>query len=78
MSRSVFASRFARTVGRTPAAYVQLWRMGLAATLLDDASAGLKEIALRVGYGSDESFNRAFRQVMGTTPGAYRARRRDT
>ncbi len=76
MSRSVFAARFTGTVGRSPLAYVKAWRMGVAATLLEGGSLGLKQIAEYVGYGSDESFSRAFSHVMGTTPGAYRARHR--
>jgi AraC-like DNA-binding protein len=76
MSRSAFAARFTTGVGQPPLAYVKAWRMALAATLLEDGSLPLKRIATLVGYGSDEAFNRAFGQVMATTPGAYRARLR--
>ena len=33
----------------------------------------IEEIALAVGYGSDKSFRRAFKQVMNCLPSDYRA-----
>jgi AraC-like DNA-binding protein len=32
----------------------------------------ISDIAERVGYQSEASFNKAFKQLEGTTPGAYR------
>jgi AraC family transcriptional regulator len=35
----------------------------------------LVDIAYTTGFSSQANFNRAFRKTVGTTPGAYRARR---
>lgn len=72
MSRSAFASQFRRLVGQTPLDYLTQWRMRRAAALLEATEDNLGEIAAQIGYGSDESFSRAFRQWSGSTPGAYR------
>lgn len=72
MSRSAFATQFKRLVGQTPLDYVTRWRMRRAAALLEQGGRNLGEVAAAVGYGSDESFSRAFSQWAGTTPGAYR------
>jgi AraC-like DNA-binding protein len=45
-----------------------------AAKLLARHDLGEKEIAARLGYGSINSFIRAFRRWKGVTPGQYRAR----
>jgi AraC-like DNA-binding protein len=49
-------------------------RMESAARLLLESEARIGEIALRVGYGENASFTRAFRARTGLTPGQYRAR----
>lgn len=40
--------------------------------LLDDASLGIEQIALRVGYSDPANFTRAFRKWTGLAPSAYR------
>jgi AraC-like DNA-binding protein len=72
MSRSAFASRFARLVGEPPLAYVTRWRMQKAAGLLRQSSATLANIAERVGYDSEAAFSKAFKRAVGSAPGAYR------
>jgi len=72
MSRSAFASRFARLVGEPPLAYVTRWRMQKAAGLLRQSSATLADIAERVGYDSEAAFSKAFKRTVGSAPGAYR------
>src|SRR5688572_2954502 len=72
MSRSAFASRFARLVGEPPLAYVTRWRMQKAAGLLRQSSATLADIAQRVGYDSEAAFSKAFKRAVGSAPGAYR------
>ncbi|WP_438001019.1 AraC family transcriptional regulator [Sorangium sp. So ce185] len=74
MSRSAFAAEFRRLVGEPPLAYVSAWRMRHAARLLEDGRLSLEDIAAKVGYGSDEAFNRAFKGWAGVPPGAYRRR----
>jgi hypothetical protein len=43
-----------------------------AATLLHQTDASLAEIALRIGYGSEFSFVKAFKRNFGIAPGTYR------
>lgn len=74
MSRSAFAERFRDTLGEPAMSYVTGWRMDLAARLVREHSLPLARIAARVGYQSEAAFNRAFRRVHGTTPGAYARR----
>ncbi len=77
MSRSAFASQFRRLVGQTPLDYVTQWRMRRAAGLLEQGASNLGQVAAEVGYGSDESFSRAFSHGAGMTPGAYRRAQRE-
>jgi AraC-like DNA-binding protein len=72
LSRSAFASHFSTLVGTSPADYLTRWRMTKAAELLRDQALTTSQIAARSGYGSEASFNRAFKRLQGLTPGAYR------
>jgi AraC-like DNA-binding protein len=73
MSRSAFAARFSELVGVPAMHYVMRWRMHLATTWLrDDSSAGLGELAGRLGYRSEAAFSRAFKRIIGVAPGAAR------
>jgi AraC-like DNA-binding protein len=71
MSRSVFASAFRDTVGCTPGAYQQSWRVSLAQQALR-AGRSLKMIAIEVGYGSEAALSRAFKTQSGMTPSEWR------
>jgi AraC-like DNA-binding protein len=75
MSRSPFAARFREAVGEAPLAYLTRWRMHLASGLLEAGGLGLKEVADRVGYGSEASFSKAFKSFAGIPPGRWRERR---
>lgn len=70
MSRSIFAERFRERVGKTPIAYLTGWRMMLAGERLaeDDSVA---QVALSLGYESENAFNTAFKRVMGCSPRRY-------
>jgi AraC-like DNA-binding protein len=72
MSRSAFAERFSRLVGEAPMQYVTRWRMYLALDALREERATVAEIALRLGYGSEAAFSRAFKRFAGLPPGAAR------
>jgi AraC-like DNA-binding protein len=76
MSRSTLAERFAALVGVPPMQYLAQWRIQLSASLLRSSSAGLAEIADRVGYGSEAALSRAFKRLVGVAPAAYRQRER--
>ena len=72
MSRSAFAARFTELVGEPPMHYVARWRMYIALTWLKEDGAALGEIAIRLGYQSEAAFSRAFKRLMGVSPGAVR------
>ena len=75
MSRSVFASAFRDTLGCTPGAYLQSWRVGLAQQALRQGRA-LKMIAIEVGYGSEAALSRAFKAQSGLSPREWRQAQR--
>lgn len=72
LSRATFARQFANMVGEPPHSYLTRWRMGIAARLLEASDLRLSEIAARVGYQSEFSFSRAFKQARGIAPHHYR------
>ncbi|MWB77950.1 helix-turn-helix domain-containing protein [Pseudooceanicola sp. 216_PA32_1] len=72
MSRSAFAARFRSTAGQPAMDYVLSWRMRLATLKLQDANMPLSQVARSVGYEADSAFGRAFKRVIGLSPGAYR------
>lgn len=67
MSRTSFAETFKETVGVTPGAYLQAWRIGLAQNGIR-AGRALKLVAMDVGYGSEGALSRAFRSQTGHSP----------
>lgn len=67
-----FCAAFRRSTAMTPHRYVTARRLARAKRLLA-GSTSLAEIALDCGFGSQQHFTAAFRQVLGTTPGAVRA-----
>ncbi|SDQ57525.1 helix-turn-helix transcriptional regulator [Microbacterium sp. cf332] len=73
MSRTVFAARFRRAYGRSPASYVTEVRMRHAKDLLE-SGASVSETSRTLGYGSDEGFSRAFRRFTGVAPSLWRVR----
>lgn len=77
MSRSVFASSFRETVGSTPGAYLQRWRIGLAQKALLGGRS-IKLIAQEVGYGSEAALSRAFKAHAGNSPREWRKRQAAT
>lgn len=72
MSRAVLAERFADHVGETPMRYLARWRMQRAATLLEEPGIAVEAVAEQVGYRSEAAFNRAFKNIVGVPPGAWR------
>ncbi len=76
MSRSTLHERFVHFIGQPPMQYLAQWRMQVAAGLLRDTKSKLIEVALGVGYESEAAFSRAFKRMVGVSPGAWRAGRR--
>jgi len=71
MSRSVFAAAFHKTVGCTPGAYLQAWRIKLAQQALRQGKS-LKLIADEVGYSGEAALSRAFKAQCGVAPREWR------
>ena len=72
MSRSAFSARFKEVVGEAPLEYLTRWRMYLASRLLRNGKSKLYDVSKQVGYDSDGAFSKAFKRVLGVTPGEYR------
>lgn len=70
MSRAAFYQRFVELVGQPPAAYVTQWRIGLAQRLLAQGM-GLTDVAEQVGYSSAAALSKAFKRVVGSSPGSW-------
>jgi len=67
-----FHRLFTRRLGETPAKYVERRRLDRAAYLVAVTEASLIDIGLAVGFGSAETFSRAFRRRFGVPPRDYR------
>jgi AraC-like DNA-binding protein len=72
MSRSAFAARFTELVGEPAMQYVLRWKMHAALRWLRQSDAPLGQIATRLGYESEAAFSRAFKRLIGLSPGAAR------
>jgi len=72
MSRSSFALRFKEVIGTTPIEYLTRWRMLLACEKLKSTSDSIFRIATTLGYESESAFSKAFKRVIGHTPGQHR------
>ena len=77
MSRATFSAAFHRLVGRSPLAYLRLWRLTLARARLA-AGAPVASTAADVGYTSQSAFGNAYRRAFGISPGAEERRQSRT
>ncbi len=73
MSRSAFAARFTELVGEPAMRYVTRWRMHVAMNRLRNRDSTVSEIARGLGYESEAAFSRAFKRIVGVSPGQARA-----
>jgi len=73
LSADHFSRQFRRILKQSPQSYLFEARMRAAAVSLSaEPPAPIKEIAERTGYATVHSFSRAFKQMFGTGPAAYR------
>lgn len=72
LSRSAFADRFQRIMGKPPQRYVHEHRMRLAAWHLRHSDQPVCRIADMTGYASETAFGQAFKRAHGMAPGRYR------
>lgn len=78
MSRATYARHFRERAGMSVGAFVAQIRMMHACALLQDTQRGQAEIGQAVGYQSEAAFGKAFRAVLGTTPGRWRRAQRES
>ena len=72
MSRSAFAARFTQLVGEPAMHYALRWKMQSALMGLRETDVSIAQMANRLGYDSEAAFSRAFKRVIGSSPGAAR------
>jgi AraC-like DNA-binding protein len=72
MSRSAFAARFTDLVGEPAMQYVLRWKMHAALKWLKESDATISQLATKLGYESEAAFSRAFKRLIGISPGAAR------
>lgn len=58
--------------GVTPSRYFRRAEIGRARELLADTALSMDEVAIHSGFGTRNTFFRAFRESMGVTPAQYR------
>ena len=73
MSKSYFLKLFKQLNGIAPWEYLTLKRVSHSVQLLQRSGMTVLEIAMRSGFNSKSSYNRAFLRVMQKTPTEYRA-----
>lgn len=67
---------FVKHVNRLPSEFLRDIRLESTAKLLQKTSLPVRQIAERVGYGSNMSLGLAFKKKFGATPGQYRKQHR--
>ena len=74
MSERSFVRHYRGATGSTPARAIEQLRVEAARRALGDTAQPVKRIAVRCGFGSEETMRRSFLRVVGVTPQAYRER----
>lgn len=72
LSEFHFSRSFTVSMGMPPHRYVSQRRLERAKEMIASGAFPLSEIALRAGFSSQASFSRAFRRMVGFSPGEYR------
>ncbi len=68
VSRSNFAARFRKIMGKGPLEYLQQWRIALAKDELRYGTQSIGAIAFLVGFQSSSAFSTAFTRAVGCSP----------
>ena len=76
LSAAHFARAFRHTFGEPPHRWLLKQRIDQVKGLLVNSRKPLSEIALHCGFADQPALNRAFRRVVGESPGAWRKSRR--
>jgi two-component system response regulator YesN len=72
ISKSYLSSYFKEKTGINFIDYLNSYRIKKAIKLLEESSAKVKDIALKVGIPNLRTFNRSFRKYVGKSPNEYR------
>lgn len=72
MSSRTYLRSFARCTGTSPIRWVTAQRVHTSLPLLERTQASIEQIATTVGFGTAVTFRHHFRQIMRTSPSAYR------
>lgn len=72
LNEQYFCRFFKKSLGVSPAAYVNEYRIRRAVALLTDTSLPVTDICLECGFGNFGNFLREFRRQTGTTPQKFR------
>lgn len=73
LNRSYFGTIFRRAVGQTPQEFLIQYRMIKASELLKLTQLSIQDIGSAVGYSNPLHFSRAFKNVYGVSPRAWRS-----
>lgn len=74
MSDRTFLRRFSEATGATPGDWLAAERVDAAKQLLSHGDTAMEDVAQAVGFGSAHTMRHHFRQRLGISPTAYRAR----
>lgn len=75
LSESWFSNVFKQTTGKTPLQLQLARRIDLAKKLLVDSDLAVAEVAAQLGFTDQAHLTKAFRQIAGDTPAAWRRMR---
>ena len=70
-----FVRAFRQSTGRSPHRYVLEQRIARAQVRLMEPELSLADVGYELGFASQAHFTTTFRKMVGTTPGAWRAKR---
>ena len=73
MSESNFYTAFKKCFGSSPIAYLNHYRLSLAAALLTETNSTVSEISYKVGINDPLYFSKLFKKAHGISPKEYRA-----
>jgi AraC family transcriptional activator FtrA len=74
LSERTFLRRFREGTGSTPLKWLRRERITLAMKLLEEPEKSVDDVSTHCGFESPESFRKAFHEIAGVSPTAYRRR----
>ena len=77
MNKTAFCLFFKKATNESFVAYLNVFRLQMACTMLTRSSKNISEICYAVGFTDIPYFNRAFKQRYGVSPTQYRASMRN-